>query len=383
MNQIYLLIFQFKVILVFWTKNPSIVFDQRASNVWGRERLLSGSLTSEEEILIDPFEISKFTSSSHSDWETINDQDWVTPSVTSTSALSSRLIKDCHFPMSTPDRPRKPSISDIIDVLNLKEKESNKNEEYDSGYPESSSSASSLINGTNSSSSDEQSPLQLDGISHIHNNEQYFFSNSTNQDILKSHFDDDIHSAVKLEEMLKCHKPESNAFMDKQKNHTVKSEVVSNLLNSADDAVIMIMDKNKHIRYLSTSRQKLENYLATESRSDSSSNKTGTGVPKHISKFNEKKQRGRKRIYAPDKDEDIRDDMKRERNNEACRKFRKFRKHKQKELFQEESLLLQTNLNLKEQIAALNRQVEYMKNKLGIVNTESCLAGSPLQKSSP
>ena len=41
----------------------------------------------------------------------------------------------------------------------------------------------------------------------------------------------------------------------------LKVEVVSDLLNTTDDAVILVMDKNKKISYVSTSRKKLEKYF--------------------------------------------------------------------------------------------------------------------------
>jgi len=77
------------------------------------------------------------------------------------------------------------------------------------------------------------------------------------------------------------------------------------------------------------------------------------------------KKRGRKRVYDVLQENGEKHNIKkRERNNEACRKFRKTRKEKLDILFEQESELLQKNLNLKEQIKALDRQLIYIKEKL-------------------
>nr|XP_047137540.1 putative uncharacterized protein DDB_G0286333 [Hydra vulgaris] len=76
-----------------------------------------------------------------------------------------------------------------------------------------------------------------------------------------------------------------------------------------------------------------------------------------------KSKRGRKRIYQS-LNELEREEMKRERNNKACQKFRRSRKFCQKTLFEKESILLQRNLNLKEQLLALTKQVMLLKEKL-------------------
>ena len=77
----------------------------------------------------------------------------------------------------------------------------------------------------------------------------------------------------------------------------------------------------------------------------------------------EKSRRGRKRVYQS-WNELEREEMKRERNNKACQKFRRSRKHSLKSLFEKESILLQKNLNLKEQFFTLTKQVLSLKEKL-------------------
>jgi len=157
-------------------------------------------------------------------------------------------------------------------------------------------------------------------------------------------------------------------------------EAASCLLSTKEDAIIIVLEEDETVKYMSTSRQKLQNFLVTQPQDKNNNitnnsmchtefspiNSSSERVDDTLNASEQMKRRGRKRVHEPDKTEEERGEKKRERNNEACRKFRKSRKVNQKVLFKQESALLQHNLNLKEQIAALDRQLLYIKEKLGM-----------------
>lgn len=378
----------------------------------------------------------------------MNEEDWdILPNLNAPLA-SPPFSKDTHFPMLAPERSRKPSISDIIDVLNLKDerifswesgeisssnkkssessldtsdtilgtKDSSlnaKNDDLDSGYSESPTRMSPSSIG--SASSEEYSPswqytlpehsppCSMSG--HPQEKQRFFeadsygcldypaemnelsseekrnscplTSNTNGTDSMQTLTfvgNDATETRILNEENLLKLATES---VNKTK---LSIEAASSLLNSKDDAVIIVLEEDKTVKYMSTSRQRLENFLTSETdpqQNVTSSNienvmnndllniPSGTDNPDcYVIQPQRDKRRGRKRVYEPDKSEAERGDKKRERNNEACRKFRRVRKMIQKDLFEQESVLLQHNLNLKEQVAALTRQLAYMKKKL-------------------
>lgn len=362
----------------------------------------------------------------------MNEEDWdILPNLNAPLA-SPPFLKDTHLPMLAPERPRKPSISDIIDVLNLtdgkvftwespgepssinKKSDSSldlkdsllntKNDDLDSGYSESPTreSPSSMF----SASSEEYSPSWNYNLSE--HSPPYSISDHSKEK--QRFFDADcygcIDSSSEIGELRnrKRSEPESpqsfssdsdsNKFQTPMLNEEnllklatesvnktkLSIEAASSLLSSKDDAVIIVLEEDKTIKYMSTSRQKLESFLTSEidplqnntpKVENISSNDACLGGINHTSfieldpiRQQQVKRRGRKRVYEPDKSEEERGDKKRERNNVACRKFRRVRKMVQNDLFEQESVLLQHNLNLKEQVAALTRQLAYMKEKL-------------------
>lgn len=355
--------------------------------------------------------------------------------------------------MLGPERTRKPSISDIIDVLNLTDgkvlswdissssggelssqphykkfpdssldlKETilnSKNDDLDSGYSESPTreSPSSIY----SASSDEYSPSWSCNVTEFslpacslaepsHEEKHRFFegdyiecldsptskdesSNRTNieldtsnpqptQDFDSMHDSSSLDGTGTIQAAPILNEENLLKLATESVNKTKLSiEAASSLLNSKDDAVIIVLEEDRTVKYMSTSRQKLEHFLISETDPLRVTSPYGESVTTikacldsrvspalvdwQIVQPHPTKRRGRKRVYEPDKSEAERGDKKRERNNEACRKFRRSRKVVQKDLFDQESVLLQHNLNLKEQVAALSRQLTYMKEKL-------------------
>ena len=241
------------------------------------------------------------------------------------------LLKDSNMDSNSPDsqnRGRKCSISDIIDVINEDK---------------------SFLQNT---------LIKDDGYDSVSAND--FSSN-------ESFSSDDIYLPCKSNSNFSTDKPIKEQSLPVKEN--IFSRTTTNMSDKDPAVVIIITDKNQEqVRY-STTKEKLEEFLQKESShqtplgTQTESVKPTVETEPHIVDSNEMKRRGRKRIYYA-VNESERDDSRRIRNNHACRKFRKGKNEKMKSLFESESKLLQRNLNLKEQVIALERQLSYIKEKL-------------------
>jgi len=379
-------IFLLQITLVLWIANPSIVFDhQGASDIHlGRERLISGSIF-EENTLFDSV-------TNYVDWEPPYDTDcWDNISLNASLVNPMSFTKDCYMSSIPMDRPRKPSISDIIDVLNLQEgfgssSKSNDGEEDDYVERTTNSYKSASILSRDEDSLRYHPLLYHKPVSLNYKEECTSTSLKTEFDVFKEAFscasykgyerrnlrlksDDEIDGdkcfvALRSDDSNYSSENSSetspaNTVKNKERNFSV--DAISNLFNTDDDAaVILVMDKNKNLSCLSTSRKKLEKYFAQTERKDKGSSSPVSEIS------SQKKRRGRKRVHEPDKAEDIRLKMRRERNNEASKIVRGKRKKRQSDLFKKESALIQNNLTLKTQLDMMTKQVNYMKAKLGL-----------------
>ena len=269
--------------------------------------------------------------------------------------------------MFSPLRERKCSISDILDVLN-EDKNLFSRQTNDDGYDSGQTHSPSGISGDESFTSEE-----------------LFDKNSDELNLSKCKDQNDENA---LHYVAMKASPITTATYDKVE--VMESKDASMLCNpvllmSDKDAVIVLMDGNKQIKYLSTSKEKLQTFLRQESSSfaevkalrnenDMQESTQGTNISPDTSldtsssKLKPSK-RGRKRIYEC-ADDTEREDSKRIRNNEACRKFRKSKTEKLKTLFDNELKLLQQNTKLKEQISQMECQLDYIKEKLGIKDYE-------------
>jgi len=158
-------------------------------------------------------------------------------------------------------------------------------------------------------------------------------------------------------------------------------------------AVIIMLDKDSKVHLVSTSRENLEGYLqksqiekdgnrltvinkgasSPDGQQEDSHTSTGSESDIPVNKAITKKppqKRGRKRIHGGEEGECKRAEMKRERNNEACRKFRQMKRLKQSSLMETESSLIEKNLNLKQEIVSLQRQLKEIKARLGLTKAE-------------
>lgn len=290
----------------------------------GQKRQLSNKLTQEKSFLLDS--LPSFDSD-------FNFQSTFLEPLFGNPFLGS--LKDPNMDTNSTallDRGRKCSISDIIDVINEDKSFLRSPSIKDNGY-------------------DSFSPTN-------------FSSNES--------FSSDDAYIVPCESIRKPFSDESI----KEQRIFLKENVFSPTTTTPSDknaVVIIIKNKNQEeIRY-TTSKQKLEEFLKEESSLQNPLTTESKTINKPIDTEhyfvdgNETKKRGRKRIYYA-VNENERDDSKRIRNNHACRKFRRGKNEKKKTLFESESKLLQRNLNLKEQVIALERQLLYIKEKLSSVS---------------
>ena len=248
--------------------------------------------------------------------------------------------------MSSPDqRTRKCSISDIIDVINeeqnlLKNSKCLKDEGYSSSHSSSSSNDETL----------GRDNLSLDGIS----------------------FDEEESKTKHIVHHQRSNKCSKHPDTRRAGCRTEMSD--NSLLTFTQDQspsvnrnVFIIVKHNNKTQLLNTTKEKLQIILGNQQTKIQTVNQ-GESNDEVGPSATEVKKRGRKRIYIANTDTE-REDSKRVRNNEACKKFRKCRTTKIKSLFEQESTLLEKNLNLKEQVAALQRQVIYIKGKLGMTSS--------------
>lgn len=375
-----------RIPLLHWIKIPSIVFDQGSSAVWGEDRLAAEGLFHEENFLF----LDNFSNKSPDFKPYDSDLDFLPAFHDPLFGLNT--LKDYNFEMFTPDRARKCSISDIIDVLNddkiFLQSSNTKDDGYDSGNPESASSPSGVSSNDSVSSDDlsfdekatalDFNQFSRDGHHGITDATQYVAMKDVSQTSICSNKPHGFEVSATLQE----------EDIQASSLQTTALNSASALLSSENDAVIIIMDRSKHVQYVSTSREKLESFLKQENPqlnevkattiqqeelqiAEKSENQcySNSALSEIQDNINEGKKgsmkRGRKRIYECS-NEDQREDSKRVRNNEACRKFRKVKISKLKTLFEAESKLLQQNLNLKEEIAALQRQLTYIREKIGL-----------------
>ncbi|XP_066931746.1 uncharacterized protein [Clytia hemisphaerica] len=349
--------------LSFWTKNPSIVFDQGASTVWGQDSIREEKASFDEQF---------YASSTLFDTEF----DFIPSSLDDPFLYNlTNPFKDCEM-MSSPDRTRKCSISDIIDVINEEKllikncgSLNNKDEGYDSNL-----SIGSL-------SSEEIGQDEFEG--------KFTTEENSSDDECFINVEDEL--PVIQDQTTKADlQPQSKVI-----GNLVSSTGLPKLLSGSNSsAIIVLWNTENKIQIVCTSKKKLHEILQNQNDLPSSCNTTNNAptntksldpTPTNIKSLDlastieskdsgsetekvendQAKRRGRKRIYHSNTETE-REDSKRVRNNEACRKFRKSRTEKRKSLFQSESTLLQRNLNLKEQVAALERQLLYIKEKLGM-----------------
>lgn len=324
--------------------------------------------------------------------EKFQDCDFEFLTTSNVSLLGQDLLHDCcNFEMSTADRTRKYSISDIIDVLNFHEekihipKSTDKEDGYDSGNAESICSPSSNKSFNSNNEAYESIASSKGGSKHTVGETD--IAAEKDSKISKNTFPS--YSNVDSSKLKRNDLPLNESLAASINN-------AHQLLNTNTDAVIIVFDKNKNIQYVSTSRKKLENYLQaeilkneeshgvtidsanvqeivqkTENNQTECSTHKQTEHLKHdqtedLQHTSSKSKRGRKRVYTQFNNEKERQELKRERNNQACQKFRKTKTDKAKTLYDLESKLLQKNLNLKEEVSALSRQLELMKEKLGM-----------------
>jgi len=344
--------------LSFWTKNPSIVFDQGASTVWGQDSIREEKASFDEQF---------YASSTLFDTEF----DFIPSSLDDPFLYNlTNPFKDCEM-MSSPDRTRKCSISDIIDVINEEKllikncgSLNNKDEGYDSNL-----SIGSL-------SSEEIGQDEFE--------EKFATEEKSSDDECFINVEDEL-PVIQGQTIKADLQPQSKVV-----GNLVSSTRLPKLLSGSNSsAIIVLLNTENKIQIVCTSKKKLHEILQNQNDLPSSCNATDntptdtksldltstleskdSGSETEKVENDQAKRRGRKRIYHSNTETE-REDSKRVRNNEACRKFRKSRTEKRKSLFQSESTLLQRNLNLKEQVAALERQLLYIKEKLGMSNNIS------------
>jgi len=347
-----------RIILLYWVQIPSIVFDQGALAVWGEDRLAAEKYLHIEENFSF---LDSFSSKS------LQDSNPYDSGLNFISAFHDPLFGvNKHFEMNTPDRTRKCSISDIIDVINedksFLQSFNAKDEGYDSGNAECLSSPSKILSdGINSYIDEKEDPLSINVDSKDKNAQ--FIERTENIAMKDFPFRNNSVNGP-------CNFSTTSASLQEE---DMQITLKSALLKSENDAVIVVINKSKKVQYVSTSREKLENFLKQESPVDNNpllfqeedeetdTISTDTLMPNEIPKPIRK--RGRKCLYTCSNDEE-REYSKRVRNNEACRKFRKGKTNKLNDLYESESKLLQHNLSLKEEIAVLQQQLDYIKKKL-------------------
>lgn len=406
---VYFPIYRLRITLLFWNKNPSIVFDQCASNVLGVKRRKSFSFDIEGDIL-NPLNYTE----SLFDWEP-GDNDFdllsstfdilqpssllLSPSITT---LPSSLMS--HIPdfNNIHGKPRRFSISDIIDVLNLQEEsfhthitnpdtkginDLKKGNSVCSEYSdEGSTSADYPAEGndfeTLNNSADEREIKECylpskfvfnnnSGENTERNGEYYSDKSWTNLPNIYCSSEETADSPIYIAVQPNSTK---NQFGFNAEGHRNDEILLKEFRN--DENKLLNLEKDKKF-VLSPCPQKVKQHInkgegcfqnqlskkitITCPSSDDDDDKND----KNSQLACKSKKRGRKRVYDVLQENGEKHNIKkRERNNEACRKFRKTRKEKLDILFEQESELLQKNLNLKEQIKALDRQLIYIKEKL-------------------
>ena len=354
----------------------SISFFSGASNVWGRKRLNSVNLSL-------PGDVNDTFSPCHKfcDWEPVTESDWdllSTPFEVLEPLLSPTRfsLKENLFPMITPDRARKCSISELIDVLNSEKEKSTSlqsfltnDEVLFSLEPDDRSLLSSsekevseeLIRDTSISDKGNKPEDNFEERENIatHVLNQCFDLNKVNSINGDSFSSNQKEVDTFLASNYKKSESDTNLGDKEQTNGVVLQDAVkteeslmsfkfSGKLNG--HTVVVLLDKNKNIKYTSKHKSSVLN----ESRDMKCDHNLSE---KHENCDEENNDTGTFKV-------------KRLKNNEACRKFRKTKKEKMKSLFERESSLLQANLNLREQINALNRQLKYIKEKLGMTTVE-------------
>jgi len=265
-------------------------------------------------------------------------------------------FEDCLFGFTNPaqesemsssdHRTRKCSISDIIDVIN-EEQHLLKNSKFlkDEGYSSSHSSSSS---NDQSFSSDN---LPLEGNYNIDNGEELGSENIVVDQIseIGSTGDNTIDMSCQTKT------PQTDSFIN------------TDLPLSDNGNIVIIINHNNETKLVHTTKEKLQIILGNNQNTRNTQQLKVQSNDVGILNETEVKKRGRKRIYFSNTDTE-REYSKRVRNNVACKKFRQSRTSKVKSLFEQESTLLEKNLNLKEQVAALQRQLVYIKGKLGMAS---------------
>ena len=314
------------------------------------------------------------------------------------------------------ERLRRPSISDLLDVVNTSD-----------GLllPSHSSCGAGGVEHTQLSlAKSSVNVIDPDCIdSGFSESPQYSPSSSSNEDMFCPAPKIDQHDYAKNCKQAKISRVPYTQQKESENQECVsagsarKAKVsdnipVTSLLTSEKDAVIMVLGEDKTVQCISISREKLEQFIAssnssqprddhstvasidvpftaenitveTSSRSSNKTKRTSRENNRpsiaHLKKIRNEndhrsgetstkaakvERRGRKRLHEPDSSDLVRGIGKRVRNNEACRKFRESRKVCLKNLFQQESVLLQNNLNLKEQVAMLKRQIAHIKQKM-------------------
>ena len=255
--------------------------------------------------------------------------------------------------MSSPDhRTRKCSISDIIDVIN-EEQNLLKNSKFlkDEGY--SSSHSSSSLN--------EQS-FSSENIS------------NTNYDNNEESGSENIVVVDQIPEI--CSTNDNNDTIDMsnktETSHTTSIINTPDLSLSENGSIVIIINHNNETKLVHTTKENLQIILKNNQHTLNTQQLTpkdqSNDEKKEVLNKTEVKRRGRKRIYFSNTDTE-RESSKRVRNNVACKKFRQSRTSKIQSLFEQESTLLEKNLNLKEEVAALQRQLVYIKGKLGMASS--------------
>lgn len=315
------------------------------------------------------------------DWEPVTDSDWdllSTPFEVLEPLLSPTRfsLKENLFPMTTPDRARKCSISELIDVLNSEKEKTTSFQSFLTNDEVLFSLESNDRPSLSSSGKEISEELLRDGsISDKGNKPEDNFEERENiaTHVLNQCFDLNKFNSINgdsfspnqneadtfLAPNYKKSESDNNLGNKEQINGVASEDKVkteeslmsfkfSGKLNG--HTVVVLLDKNKNIKYSS----KHESFILNKSRD-----------MKCDHNLSEKHQN------CEEKDNDTGTiKVKRLKNNEACRKFRKTKKEKMKSLFERESSLLQANLNLREQINALNRQLKYVKEKLGMATVE-------------
>jgi len=258
--------------------------------------------------------------------------------------------------MSSPDhRTRKCSISDIIDVIN-EEQNLLKNSKFlkDEGYSSSHSSSSS----NDQSFSSEN--ISLEANTNYDNNEESGSENIVVVDQISEICSTNNNYNTIIDT---SHKTETS--------HTGSIINTPNLSLSENGNIVIIINHNNETKLVHTTTENLQIILKNNQHTLNTQQLTlkdeSNDEKEEVLNETEVKRRGRKRIYFSNTDTE-RESSKRVRNNVACKKFRQSRTSKIQSLFEQESTLLEKNLNLKEEVAALQRQLVYIKGKLGMAS---------------